>query len=226
MKKMKLFGVTVIFFICFGGKIFPHVGLKFPIGGETFQSGQQVTIEWQVLIYHGASDWDLSFSSNGGLTWESIQSNISESQHLYDWTVPNISSNTCKIKVVQDNQSSVDYEAISDNFTIDGSTDVKELPVKIENFVLYPAYPNPFNPTTKVSYSLPVQSRITLKIYDMLGNEVTTLVDGTEPEGSYEFVLNASGWTSGVYFYKLQAVTTGLDSRGTFVQTKKLILLK
>jgi hypothetical protein len=96
-----------------------------------------------------------------------------------------------------------------------------------DDFVLYQNYPNPFNPTTKLSFvigSASGGSLVTLKVYDVLGNEVVTLVDEYKPAGSYEVEFNAVGTSrdlslaSGVYFYKLQA--------GSFVQTKKMVLLK
>lgn len=86
------------------------------------------------------------------------------------------------------------------------------------DFVLFNNYPNPFNPSTKISYSIPAMSFITLKVYDVLGNEVATLVNEEKPAGVYEVEFSADGLTSGIYFYKLQA--------GSFVETKKMILMK
>ena len=85
-------------------------------------------------------------------------------------------------------------------------------------FVLYQNYPNPFNPSTKISWQSPVGSHQTLKVYDILGNEVATLVDEYKPAGTYEIEFNAEKYTSGIYFYRLQA--------GDFFQTRKMILLK
>lgn len=79
-------------------------------------------------------------------------------------------------------------------------------------------YPNPFNPSTVISYHLPVASHVTLRVYDMLGREVRTLVNEHQAAGSYSVTLNAVGLSSGVYFYRLQA--------GAFAQTKKLVVLK
>jgi len=79
-------------------------------------------------------------------------------------------------------------------------------------------YPNPFNPTTKISWQSPVSSHQTLKVYDVLGNEVATLVDEYKPAGSYEVTFDASRLASGIYLYKLQA--------GSFLQTRKMILIK
>jgi len=86
-------------------------------------------------------------------------------------------------------------------------------------------YPNPFNPETTIEYSIPVKTRrgeslqkVTLKVFDVLGREVATLVDEFMQAGTYKTNFNASGLTSGVYFYQL--------STGSFNETKKLILMK
>jgi hypothetical protein len=85
-------------------------------------------------------------------------------------------------------------------------------------FRLLQNYPNPFNPSTKISWQSPSGSWQTLKIYDVLGNEVATLVDEYKPAGGYEVEWNASGLPSGVYFYQLRA--------GSFVETKKMVMIK
>ena len=88
----------------------------------------------------------------------------------------------------------------------------------LKTYILEQNYPNPFNPSTKISWQVPEGSRQTLKIYDVLGNEVTTLVDEYKPAGTYEVEWNASGLPSGVYFYQLSAEGS--------VETKKMILMK
>lgn len=85
-------------------------------------------------------------------------------------------------------------------------------------FSLDQNYPNPFNPSTKISWQSPVSGHQTLKVYDVIGNEVATLVDDFRSAGRYEVTFDASGLSSGIYFYKLQA--------GNFVETRKMILLK
>ena len=103
---------------------------------------------------------------------------------------------------------------------------VNENPISPDKFYLYQNSPNPFNPTTKIKYVIPnviasgaKQSQfVTLKVYDVLGNEVATLVNKEQVPGVYEILFDASALSSGTYFYKLQA--------GEFVDTKKLILLK
>lgn len=87
------------------------------------------------------------------------------------------------------------------------------------DFTLSQNYPNPFNPSTVISYRLPVIGFVTLKVYDILGREVATLVNEEKPAGEYEVEFSAKGESaSGVYFYQLKA--------GEFSQTKKMILLK
>jgi len=102
----------------------------------------------------------------------------------------------------------------------DGTVDVQIHGVDVvpTQFELKQNYPNPFNPTTTIRWQSPIGSWQTLKIYDLLGREVATLVDEYKPAGSYEVEFDASDLSSGVYFYRLQA--------GEFADTKKLILMK
>jgi len=79
-------------------------------------------------------------------------------------------------------------------------------------------YPNPFNPSTTIRYELPSRTDVVLKIFDLLGQEVATLVDEEKTAGRYEVLWHAARTASGVYFYRLQS--------GEFVETKKLVLLK
>jgi hypothetical protein len=85
-------------------------------------------------------------------------------------------------------------------------------------YALYQNYPNPFNPTTTIQYSIPELSNVTLKVYDVLGSEVITLVNEEKPVGSYEVGFDGVGLPSGIYFYRLQS--------GSFVETKKMVLMK
>jgi hypothetical protein len=92
-------------------------------------------------------------------------------------------------------------------------------------FALEQNYPNPFNPSTKISWQSPVGSQQTIKIFDVLGNEITTLVDDYKPAGKYEVEFDASSLPSGVYFYQLKATPNG-GQAGGYLETKKMILLK
>ena len=98
------------------------------------------------------------------------------------------------------------------------------------SFALFPNYPNPFNPSTKISWQSPVGSWQTLKVYDILGREVATLVDEYKPAGRYEVEFNpVSGIgypASGVYFYQLKAGDPSTGSGQVNVETRKMVLLK
>jgi hypothetical protein len=98
------------------------------------------------------------------------------------------------------------------------ATGVQGTVVIPKDFVLFQNYPNPFNPTTVIHYYLPVASHAVVKVYDVLGREVATLVNEQKSAGSYQVTFDAHLLTSGVYFYSLQA--------GSFAETKKLILIK
>jgi len=108
-----------------------------------------------------------------------------------------------------------------------------EQPV-VSSFMLEQNYPNPFNPTTKIKFTIPVviasgakQSQmVTLKIYDILGNEVATLVNEELSPGEYEVEFNATKFTSGIYFYQLSAEGPETSSGQTMIQTKKMVLMK
>jgi hypothetical protein len=93
-------------------------------------------------------------------------------------------------------------------------------------FSLSQNYPNPFNPSTTIRYEVPVESKVTLTIFDMLGRRVQTLVDGQMKAGAYTERWNASSLASGAYFYRIDAreMTPGSDRR--FSETKRLVLLK
>ncbi|MFZ1322184.1 MAG: YCF48-related protein [Ignavibacteria bacterium] len=87
-----------------------------------------------------------------------------------------------------------------------------------DNFSLSQNFPNPFNPNTVINYELRFASLIKLVVYDVLGNEVSTLVNEYKPAGSYEVEFDGSDFSSGIYFYRIEA--------GSFIETKKMLLLK
>jgi len=100
---------------------------------------------------------------------------------------------------------------------------VLESAVQPRNFELLQNYPNPFNPTTVIEFTLPTDGHVLLKVYDVLGRHIATLVDGQKDAGVYRVTFNGSQFASGVYFYRLTAV--GTDGT-TFVSVRKLTLLK
>ncbi|HEX9251950.1 MAG TPA: 5'-nucleotidase C-terminal domain-containing protein, partial [Ignavibacteriaceae bacterium] len=97
-------------------------------------------------------------------------------------------------------------------------SDIVEIEIAPFTYLLDQNYPNPFNPSTTINYSIPEAGNVEMKVYDILGNEVATLVNEAKAPGNYSAVFDASSLASGIYFYKLSA--------NNFLQTKKMILMK
>lgn len=97
-------------------------------------------------------------------------------------------------------------------------TSQNETQIELSEFHLHQNYPNPFNPLTTIEYSITQKSFVTLKIFDVLGNELATLISGKKIAGHYSVQFSSKGLPSGIYFYQLKS--------GTFIETKKMLLLK
>jgi len=146
------------------------------------------------------SEWrDVGFIPGFGTTTK---------QHSYSFTDENLLPATYSYRLKQ-----VDFDGTSE------LSDVIEVEVLTPlDYSLSQNYPNPFNPSTTISYSIPNDSYVTLKVYDVLGNEVASLVDEQKQNGTFDIHFSASTLSSGVYYYKLKA--------GEFTSTKKLVLMK
>jgi hypothetical protein len=105
-------------------------------------------------------------------------------------------------------------------------SNIIEVDVTPATFLLSQNYPNPFNPSTTITYRLPVNSIVTLRVFDVIGNEVATLVEEQKQAGEYQVEFDASELGSGVYFYNLRAIDPSAGSEEVFVETKKMILLQ
>lgn len=107
---------------------------------------------------------------------------------------------------------------VSKFLTYSNTTDVEKVEMNPDRFELLQNYPNPFNPSTTIRFSIPEKGNVSLKIYDILGKEITTLVNGVKTKGSYSIQFNGSNISSGVYIYSLRAENV--------VKNKKMVLLK
>jgi hypothetical protein len=94
------------------------------------------------------------------------------------------------------------------------------------DFTLYQNFPNPFNPVTRIAYSIPREGFVKIKIYDLLGNEIQTLVNEVQQQNYYEVEFRADNLSSGIYFYQIQVIEPENHSAQLFQQTKKMILLR
>ena len=113
---------------------------------------------------------------------------------------------------VNNNIFQIGYATSTMLTSISGTADIPD------GFSLSQNYPNPFNPATTINYSIPKEALVTLKVYNVLGEEVDILVNEIKQVGNYETNFDASSLSSGIYFYRLKA--------GDFIETKKMILMK
>ncbi len=149
---------------------------------------------------------DIGFVPGFGTTTE---------KRSYSFTDNNLSTGLYSYRLKQ-----IDYDG-----TVEYSNEIFAEVGAPKEFSLLQNFPNPFNPVTKIKFTIPdvalsgvEGSLVTLKVYDVLGNEVATLVNEYKPAGNYEFDFNASELSSGVYYYQLKS--------GSFIATKKMVLLK
>ena len=170
--------------------------------------------------YWGTVEVGLATSTDGITQWtkDSLNPVLSPSPGMWDGQKVEASS----VKLIGDSLW-MWYSGNGSFLQIGLATSLFE-PVSVEQdlkqpieFILEQNYPNPFNPTTVISYQLPISSDVSLYVFDILGNELASLVDEYKPAGGYQVEWNASNYPTGVYFYQLKA--------GSFVETKKMILL-
>jgi hypothetical protein len=175
-----------------------------------------VNLSWQTAteLNNFGFEVERTFASASSVqTWENIGfvkgAGNSSSPKDYSFKDLKLANKSYQYRLKQiDNDGSFTYSKVI-NVTVEYAP---------SSFSLSQNYPNPFNPSTKISWQSPVSSWQTLKVYDILGNEVATLVDEFRAAGSYEIDFNASQLTSGVYVYKISA--------GEFSDTKKMLLTK
>jgi subtilisin family serine protease len=164
----------------------------------------------------------LHISTNGGTNWTQLWSAENDNQ---PWTWRNKVIDITAYANKQNLKLAWQYVGNDgDIVALDGikllgfPTEVNDENISITNYMLYQNYPNPFNPVTVIEYAIPQISKTTLKIYDILGREITTLVNEEKPAGFYKVNWNAANLPSGVYFYRIKA--------GSYTDTRKMILLK
>jgi hypothetical protein len=116
-----------------------------------------------------------------------------------------------------DNNQDIFIQRVDENGNL-SITSIDDKNFAVSSYLLYQNYPNPFNPATTIKYDLPEQSYVTIKIYNIVGEEVTTLLNEEQNAGRYQIQWNASGLASGVYMYTINA--------NNFIQSKKMILMK
>ena len=143
----------------------------------------------------------------------------------YQVNTAGIGTKQVRLKLIVENDFKGKYfltESYSEENTSLQKRKIKQISYQgvsvITDYALSQNYPNPFNPTTMINYQIPENGEVTLKVYDILGQEVATLVNGFKAKGRYTVEFNGSNLASGIYFYKL--------SSGDFNAVRKLIIMK
>jgi hypothetical protein len=175
-------------------------------------SGRDLILSWSTGTEINNSGFDIERKSTTG-GWSKIGfvagHGTVNTPNSYTYTDANLSSGKYNYRLKQiDFNGNYKYYNLSNEVIIGTPS----------KYVLTQNFPNPFNPSTSISYEIPATNFVSLKIYDMMGKEVANLVNGTQEAGFYTVKFDASKLASGVYFYKLQA--------NDFTATKKLMLMK
>jgi hypothetical protein len=195
---------------------FSSVSVQTPNGGEVWVVGETEDITWTGV---NVDDVKIELTTDNGITWSTIEETVPNTG-TYAWTVTaQDSSDECLIRISNVANGFV-YDVSDDVFTIEIVSGIEGNP---ENglpteFNLVQNYPNPFNPNTRISYAVPEISPVTIKVYDLTGQEVAVLVNEVKEAGTYELNFDASNLASGVYIYRMIA--------GDFSSVKKMSVLK
>jgi len=206
-----------------GGSItvLPHsnagLGKRTTNGGSTWEDINPLNhyVESIVFItpylgYCCGYDMDISKTTNGGVSWQSDD-------------IPGIDI----VGILESIETTINSDETADVYAVgvkgiilkkSGISSVQPDGTNIRTFLLSQNFPNPFNPSTKIEYQVPEMSSVSIKIYDLLGKEIKTLINEEKPAGNYEVEFDGTGLPSGIYFYQLKA--------GGYVETKKMVLLR
>jgi len=192
-----------------------------PVNILSFNSGiinlRDVELKWEVENESNMNCYEIYRQSEGSENWLKVGNIISQNHSeriMYKFKDSKLNSGKYHYKLKQiDNNGNFAFSLLSNPVEIN-------LPTKFE---LSQNYPNPFNPKTKIDFNLPFDSKIDLKVYDITGKEIANIIKGEYyKSGFYTMEFDCNRFASGVYFYKITAVS----GSNVFVNTKKMILLK
>ena len=173
-----------------------HVNLISPVGGEDFNAGEILNIQWEIVISHNTENWDLFFSGDGGITWNPIELDIAEDSLSYQWVVPDTPTSAGQIRIVMDNVGN-DYQDNSDNFTISSTTSLFEQPKEYKLRV----FPNPMTDKAIIIFANPNNEIQSMILYNTKGQVVREL----SSINSHQIILKRNNLEKGMYFFQLRS---------------------
>jgi hypothetical protein len=194
----------------------PMITVTAPNGGEVWVVGTVHQIKW---TRQDVTSVKIEYSTDNGSTWSVVVASRPAVYGNYNWTIPNTPSTQCLVRVSDVSNPAV-FDVSDGTFTIQDVVPVEELNSGIpDEYNLAQSYPNPFNPSTIIEFSLPESvSNVNLSIYNVLGEKVAVLINNALTAGKYRYQWNAENFTSGIYIYELRT--------DKFVSFKKMILMK
>ncbi len=200
----------------------PYISVVYPNGSEEFDGDSTYIIRWHDNLTDMVS---IGLFKNDTLSTLIVDSLVSET-NAYSWQVPStlVKDSLYKIKVTSIIDNNL-FDLSDNNFFINTDiTGIKEVNNAIKAYRLFQNYPNPFNPSTTIEYDLPQASKVTISVYNVVGQRVAVLVKKIQHAGEHEVVWNANNLASGVYFFKINAI--GINGKSNFLAYKKAVLLK
>ena len=202
---------------------FSSVSVQSPNGGEVWVAGDTEDITWSGV---NVNDVKIELSTNNGTDWSTIIQSTPNTG-TYAWVVAaQDSSDECLIRITSVENGYV-YDVSDAVFTIDIVSGLEEeLESNPTEFSLVQNYPNPFNPSTTIRYAVPKTSHISIKVYDLTGQEVATLINGIKEVGTYEVKFDAHNLASGIYLYRMIATDLSTSSGQIYTSVRKLNVLK
>jgi hypothetical protein len=180
-----------------------------------FGSGQNLHIVWQDVR---DGNWEIYYkrSTDAGLTWPP---DTRLTVNGYDSFFPSVAVTGTSVNILWQDNRDGNFEMYFKQDPTGNPVGITEISSEVlKNYSISQNYPNPFNPSTDIKFDVPKQSYIKIMIYDNLGKEISTLVNGQFNPGTYKVNWNASNYPSGVYFYRILS--------GNYEKTKKMILIK
>ena len=195
---------------------YPFLFITSPTTDDTIQTGSAATIKWNSS---GVDTVDIDYSTDGGNSWAYLAANYPADADSISFTVPGDSVKILQFRIIQSGTVDRGVTFLSDKIAVGGGVDTVTPVQNPYTYALSNNYPNPFNPSTTINYEVAAMAHVTLKVYNILGQQLATLVDAIKSPGEYSVKFDGNKFASGVYFYRL-------TTSSGFAQVKKMVLEK